>query len=39
MGWTCGKNGREQVMKRADAFRVEGRKRRGKLRLRLDDCT
>ena len=35
VGWTCGKNGRKQVMKRADALRVEGR-RRG--RPRLDDC-
>ena len=27
VGWMCSKNGREQVMKRADALRVEGRRR------------
>ena len=24
MGWTCGKNGRERLTKRADALRVDG---------------
>ena len=37
VGWTCGKNGRKQVMNRADALRVEGRRRRGRPRLILDD--
>ena len=38
VGWMCSKDVREQVMKRADALRVEGRRRRGKPRLRWDDC-
>ena len=37
MGWTCGKNGRKHVMNRTDALRVEGRRRRGRPRLILDD--
>ena len=39
MGWTRGTNGREWLMKRADALRVEIRRRRGRLRLRWEDCT
>ena len=38
MGWTCGKNGRERLTKRTDAHRVEGRRRRGRLRLRWEEC-
>ena len=36
MGCTRGKNGRERLTKRADALRVEGRRRRG--RPRREDC-
>ena len=36
MSWTCGKNGRGTVNKKADALRLEGRKRRE--RLRREDC-
>ena len=38
MGWTCGKNGREHLTKRADALRLEDRRRRGRPRLRWEDC-
>ena len=38
VGWICGKNGRERLTKRADALRVEGRRRRGRPRLRWEDC-
>ena len=37
-GWTCRNNGRVRLTKRADALRVEGRMRRGRPRLRWDDC-
>ena len=33
--WTCGKNGREWLMKRADLLSMEGRKRRRSLNRRL----
>ena len=35
---TRGKNGRVRLTKRADALRVEGRRRRGRPRLRWKDC-
>ena len=38
VGWTRGQNGRERLTKRADALRVEGRRRRGRPRLRWEDC-
>ena len=38
MGWTCGKKEGERLTKRADALRVEGRRRRGRTRLRWEDC-
>ena len=38
VGWTCGKNGRGWRMRRADTLRVEGRRRRGRPRLRWEDC-
>ena len=38
MGWTCGKNGRGRLTKRADGLRVESRRRRGRPRLRWEDC-
>ena len=31
MGWIHGENGRGRLTKRADACRVEGRRRRGRL--------
>ena len=37
VGWTRGKNGRGRLKKRADALRVEDRRRRGKPRLRWED--
>ena len=37
VGWTRGTNGRERLVKRADALRVEGRRRRGRPRLRWQD--
>ena len=36
--WTRVKNGRGRLKKRADALRVEGRRRRGRLRMRWEDC-
>ena len=38
MGWTRGTHGRERLTKRADALRVEGRRRTGRRRLRWEDC-
>ena len=37
VGWTCGKNG-ERLMAIVNALRVEGRRRRGRPRLRWEDC-
>ena len=37
VGWTHGENG-ERLMKRAGGLRVEGRRRRGRPRLRWEDC-
>ena len=36
MSWTRGKNGR--LTKRAGVLRVEGRRKRGRARLRWEDC-
>ena len=38
MSWTRGQNGRGRLTNRANVFRVEGRTRRGRPRLRWEDC-
>ena len=37
VGWTRDKNGRGRLTKRADGLRVEGRRRRGRPRLRWEE--
>ena len=37
VSWICGKNGRGPLMKRADALRVERRRRKGRQRLRWEN--
>ena len=38
MGWTFGVDGKERMAKRADRLREQDRRKRGRLRLRWEDC-
>ena len=38
MGWTFGVDGKERMAKRADRLREQARRKRGRLRLRWEDC-